>query len=119
MEEKERVEADKGGVTEKEIEQSIKKGMKTTRIKVIGRLLLATLVVASIATFVTGIIRYTEIQREADALEEKIEEREGVIERLEYFLNAPIDYDYIVQIAKEKLNLFLPDEIIFNNDTNK
>ena len=107
------------GVSEKEIEKAIKKGIKTPRIKVVARLLLATLVIASLATFITGIIRYNEIQREAEALEEKIEEREGIVERLEYFLAAPIDYDYIVQMAKEKLNLFLPNEIIFNNNTNK
>ena len=115
MEEKHRDSA----VTEKEIAKAIKKGIKAPRIKVVARLLLATLVIASLATFITGIIRYNEIQREAEALEEKIEEREGIVERLEYFLDAPVDYDYIVQMAKEKLNLFLPNEIIFNNDTNK
>lgn len=119
MEEKDPIKADKGGVSEQKIEKSIKKGIKTTRIKVLGGLLLATLVVASIATFVTGIIQYTEIQREADALEEKIEEREDEKEKLEYFLDAPVDSDYIIQIAKEMFNLFLPDEVVFNNDTNK
>ena len=119
MEEKDRNEADDVGMTEKEIEHSIKKGIKTPRIKVVGRLLLVALVMASLVTFITGIITYTEIQREAEALEEKIEEYEGEKEKLEYFLNSPIDRDYIVQIAKEMFNLFLPDEIIFNNDTNK
>ena len=119
MEEKDPIETDKGGVSEQKIEKSIKKGIKTTRVKVLGRILLATLVVASIVTFVTAIIQYTEIQREAGALEEKIEEREDQKEKLEYFLDAPFDSDYIIQVAKEMFNLFLPDEVIFNNDTNK
>ena len=120
MEEKDRNDAaNDAGMSEKEIEHSIKKGIKTPRIKVLGRLLLATLVIASLISFVTGIITFTEIQREAEAYEEKIEEYEEYKERLEYYLDSPIDRDYIVQIAKEMFNLFLPDEIIFNNDTNK
>ena len=119
LEEKDRNDTDGVGMSEKEIEHSIKKGIKTPRIKVLGRLLLATLVIASLISFVTGIITFTEIQREAEAYEEKIEEYEEYKERLEYYLNSPIDRDYIVQIAKEMFNLFLPDEIIFNNDTNK
>lgn len=119
MEEKDRNDTEDIGISEKEIEHSIKKGMRTPRIKILGRLLLATLVITSIVTFITGIITYTEMQREAEALEEKIEENEEEKERLEYFLDSPIDKDYIVKIAKEMFNLFLPDEIVFNNDTNK
>jgi hypothetical protein len=31
-------------------------------------------------------------------------------------IDAPFDRDYVIKIAKEKLNLSLPQEIIFYND---
>lgn len=92
--------------------------MKTPHIKVVTRLLLAVLLIASITAFITGLMRYSELQREKELLKGKVEEYEAEVEELEYFLGAPIDYEYIIRIAKEKLNLFLPDEIIFHNDSN-
>ena len=104
---------------EKDLGKAISRGVKAPHIKVVARLLLATLIIVSIATFVTGLMRYSELQREKEALEEKIEEYEAEVERLEYLIDCPVDYDYIVRIAREKLNLYLPDEIIYHNDSNK
>jgi len=105
-------------VTEKDLGRAIKKGMKTPHIKVVLRLLLAVLLIASLTAFVTGLMKYSELQREKDALEDKVEEYEAEIEELEYLVNSPVDYEYIIRVAKEKLNLVLPDEIIYHNDSN-
>ncbi len=115
MEEKEFL--DDGEVGEKKLDRAVKKGMKTPHIKVMARLLLATLVIASIAIFASGIMKYNELQREKQALEQKVEEYEAEVEELEYFLNSPMDYDYVVRLAKKKLNLYLPDEIIYHSDS--
>ena len=104
---------------EQDIERSIKKGIKTPRVKVVMRILLLVLVITAIATFTTALMRYSELQREKEALEDKVNEYEAEVEKLEYLIDSPVDYDYIVRIAKEKLNLYLPDEIIYNNDTNQ
>ena len=104
---------------ENELEGAIKKGIKTPRVRVAARLLLAALIITSIATFVTGLMKYSELQREKEALEEKVEEYEAEVEKLEYLIDCPVDYDYIVRVAREKLNLYLPDEIIYHSDTNK
>ncbi|MBE6647017.1 MAG: septum formation initiator family protein [Ruminococcaceae bacterium] len=117
LEEKERLKNEENG--ERDLGRAVKKGIKTPHIKVIARLLLATLIIASIATFVTGLMKYSELQREKEALEQKVEEYEAEVEKLEYLIDCPVDYDYIVRIAKEKLNLYLPDEIIYHNDSNK
>ena len=117
MEEKKFLETEEG--TENDLGKAVKKGIKTPYIKVIARLLLATLIITSIASFVTGLMKYSELQREKEALEQKVEEYEGEVERLEYLIDCPVDYDYIVRIAREKLNLYLPDEIVYHNDTNK
>ena len=104
--------------SEKNLENAIKKGMKTPHIKVMARLLLAVLLIVSLTAFVTGLMRYSELKREKEVLEAKVEEYEAEKEELEYLINSPVDYEYIIRVAKEKLNLFLPDEIIYNNDTN-
>lgn len=105
-------------LSEKNLERAIKKGVKTPHIKVVARLLLTVLIIVSVTAFVTGIMKYNELQREKDALEDKVDEYEAEIEELEYLINSPVDYDYIIKVAKEKLNLLLPDEIIYHNDSN-
>ncbi len=104
--------------SEKNLERAIKKGMKAPHIKVTARLLLAVLLIVSITAFVTGLMRYSELKREKEVLEAKVEEYEAEKEELEYLIDSPVDYEYIIRVAKEKLNLFLPDEIIYHNDSN-
>jgi cell division protein FtsB len=104
--------------SEKNLERAIKTGVKTPHIKVVARLLLAVLLIASLTAFVTGLMKYSELQREKDALEDKVEEYEAEVEELEFLINSPVDYEYIIRVAKEKLNLLLPDEIIYHNDSN-
>ena len=103
-------------VSEKNLEIAVKKGFRTPSIKVTVRLALAALLISSIAIFATGLIKYSELQKEKEALEHKLEEYENSIEELEYLLESPVDYDYIVRMAREKLGLHLPDEIIYHND---
>ena len=53
--------------------------------------------------------------REAELLKEKAEYEEA-IDKLKFDLEQEMDEDYIMRIAREKLNYYLPDEIIFYND---
>ncbi len=80
--------------------------------------MLALILVVSVGMFVTALMRYSELEREKKALEAKVEYYENEIERLNYLIESPVDYDYIVRMAREKLDLHLPDEIIYYNDAN-
>ncbi len=102
----------------KNVERAVRRGIKTPSVKVIGRLLLALILVVSLGMFITSLMRYGELEREKEALEAKVEYYENEIERLNYLIECPVDYDYIVRMAREKLNLHLPDEIIYYNDAN-
>lgn len=83
------------------------------------KLLLIGLLVSAIIIFVASFIRYSELQNQKRALQEQIKETEENIEETEYLLGIPLtDKDYIIRIAKEKLGLFLPDEIIYYSDLN-
>ena len=47
--------------------------------------------------------------------EQKVKYEEE-IHRLKEEYNHPMDDEYIMRIAREKLNYYLPDEIVFFND---
>jgi cell division protein FtsB len=104
---------------EKDIERSVKKGINAPYAKVLLRLALVTLLVASIAMFATGVLRYQELVRERETLKVDKERLEDEIEELRYLLDSPVDRDYIIRMAREKLGLNLPDEIVYYNDTNE
>ena len=83
------------------------------------KILLVGLLISAIIIFVASFIRYSELQNQKRALNEQIKETEENIEETEYLLGIPLtDKDYIIRIAKEKLGLFLPDEIIYYSDLN-
>ena len=57
-------------------------------------------------------------QMKKQELEARVDSLEYEIDELEYLLESPVDYDYIVRVAREKLGLHLPNEIVYYNDIN-
>lgn len=106
------------GANETVLEISIKKGLQTSYSKVLLRLMLALLLIASIGIFVTGVMKYNEFQREKSVLEKEKAVLSDEIDELRFLIDSPMDYDYIVRVAREKLGLYLPDETIYYNDYN-
>ncbi len=103
-------------INEKNFERAVKRGFKTPAVKVLLRLLLALLIVSALAMFFTGIMKYNELTREREVLEVKRDALEEEIAELQYLIDCPVNYDYIVRVAREKLGLHLPDEIVYYND---
>jgi len=56
------------------------------------------------------------ILEETAILEQQYYENLEKIDALKEDISAPIDREYIIRIAREKLGLCMPDEIIFYND---
>lgn len=48
-------------------------------------------------------------------LEQKVEEHQERVGRLKYELDRPYDDEYAIEIARDKLNLHLPGEIVYYN----
>ena len=111
-------------LNEKNLEGSIKKGLSAPYSKILLRLMFASLIVVSLGSFVTGIMKYSELRREAEALEIKKEKLSIEVEELQYLLGCAesddelIRKEYVIRMAREKLGLYLPDEIIYYNDNN-
>ena len=96
------------------VDESAKSGMK-----VLLRCGLIAIVVISLCTFVSGVMIYNANQEKIKELEQQIDDKQEQVDELKFLLDSPIDFDYIVRIAREKLGLHFPDEIIFHKDTNE
>ena len=104
---------------EQNLGKALKKSLSTPLTRVILRLIPVILLISSIAIFVTGIMRFGELEREQKVLEKRVEAYDYEIEELRYLLDSPVDFDYIVRVAREKLGLHLPDEIVYYSDINE
>ena len=58
---------------------------------------------------------FGELEVKHQQLKEQIDDYEERIAELQYELDRPLDNEYIIEIARNKLNYHLPDEIIFEN----
>lgn len=77
---------------------------------------ISLLLVVSLITFVSKLVEYNELMSKKSELEAQVHQYRDSIEELEYWLEAPMDDDYIMKFAREKLDLFRADEVVFTND---
>lgn len=72
-----------------------------------------------VITIVKLQFEFNQLKETKNALIEDIDKGNDRIGELHAKLNTEFNEEYIIKIAKEKLNLRLPEEIIFYNDLNK
>ncbi len=92
----------------------MKQGMK--KISVPAKIAIAVAVVFCVVRIVSYQIEYSNLKSQQADIQEKIEYYTERVDELENRLEAPFDDEYIIKVAKEKLNYCLPEEIIFYND---
>ena len=69
--------------------------------------------IVALVNFVSRIVEYNEMQTRKEQLLADINEAKDNIEELEYWIEAPMDDEYIMKFAREKLDLYRADEIVF------
>ena len=79
------------------------------------------LAIFALATFAVVSIVYLQLtineeRTKRDTLKAEVVALEEERDELKNQIDAPMDEEYIIDIAKEKLNLRLPEEIIFYNN---
>ena len=87
---------------------------KKTAVSLLIQGFLILLFVFAVIFFLWSLMNYNEIMEEAKKQNAKIEKLTDEIERLEYLVDAPLDEDYKIRIAREKLGMCFPNEIIFH-----
>ena len=80
------------------------------------KIFLALLLLFSVAFFLWSVMRYNEIEEEKGQKQKYISTLNDNIDRLEYLVDAPLDDAYKIRIAREKLGMCFPDEIVFYTD---
>ena len=75
-------------------------------------------IVFAILTIASMRVKYSKVKGEYIALQNQIEEYNASIEDLENQISLPFDDEYVEQIARDKLGLCYPDEIVVENNLN-
>ena len=87
---------------------------KKSAVSTAIRIFLALLLLFSVAFFLWSIMKYNEIMEEKEEKEKYILQLIDDIDRLQYLVDAPLDDSYKIRVAREKLGMCFPDEIIFH-----
>ena len=82
------------------------------------RIFLILLLVFAMVFFLWSVMRYNELKRQMQQKQEYILKLNDNIDRLEYLVDAPLDDAFKIRIAREKLGMCFPDEIIYHTELN-
>ncbi len=67
-----------------------------------------------------SLMQYSEMLRESERLDAAIDAAENRVGELEYLIETPKnDKSFIIRIARDKLGLVLPEEIVYYSDRQK
>lgn len=99
-----------------------KENKKQFSLTLLVRILLAVLIVASIAVFANSVMKYNALLDQTEELEAELkdyrDERDELQDLLDAARDGEIDYETVVRIAREKFGLYFPDEEIFYDKQN-
>lgn len=90
--------------------------MKNARLSFFIKLTILVVICFCAVNIIRLRTEYNSLIETETKLEAQKEAYEEEIERLKSELERPMDDEYIMRVAREKLNYYLPDEIIFYND---
>ena len=88
-------------------------GQRKSRVYVAIRVFLVLLLIFSVVYFLWSLMQYNEAMEKKAEKQEYVAQLRDDIQRLEYMVDAPLDDEFKIRIAREKLGMCFPDEIIF------
>ncbi len=91
-------------------------GTKKEKMHIVVRVFLVLLLAFSIIYFLWSLMQYNEAMDKKAEKEEYVAELKDDIQQLRYMVDAPLDEEFKIRIAREKLGMCFPDEIIFYGD---
>ncbi len=83
---------------------------------------IALILIMVIVLIITAVsfMEYSEILNQTERVEQDIVEAQDRVDELKYLIDMPKnDRSFIIRIAREKLGLVLPEEIIYYSDNQK
>ncbi len=87
-----------------------------SKMNIVIRVFLVLLLVFALVYFLWSLMQYNEAMEKKEEREAYIAELRDDIQQLGYMVDAPLDDEFKIRIAREKLGMCFPDEIIFYGD---
>ncbi len=97
---------------EAETEKSLGKSM-------LIKVALASVLVASLVISIANLMVANQLRDQTDEYQAEIDDYKEKIARLKYYINKEVDDEYIIEYAREYLDMYFPDEEIYYNDVNE
>ncbi len=86
---------------------------KKSKIHTIVAAFLGFLLIFALVYFLWSLMQYNDAMEEKAEREEYVSKLKDDIQRLEYMVDAPLDDEFKIRVARENLGMCFPDEIIF------
>ena len=80
---------------------------------------LASVLVASLVISIANLMKANQLRDQTDEYQAEIRDYKEKIARLKYYINKDVDDEYIIEYAREYLDMYFPDEEIYYNDVNE
>ena len=87
---------------------------KKSNITVVVRIFLICLLLFAIVFFLWSLMQYNKTMESKAEKQAYIEQLSDDVEQLQYLVDAPLDDAFKIRIAREKLGMCFPDEIIYH-----
>ena len=82
-------------------------------------LALASVLVASLVISIANLMVSNQLRDQTDEYQAEIDDYKEKIARLKYYINKEVDDEYVIEYAREYLDMYFPDEEIYYNDVNE
>ena len=84
------------------------------------KIALILIIITILIMTATSLMEYSEILNQTERVEQEISDAQDRVDELQYLIDTPKnDRSFIIRIAREKLGLVLPEEIIYYSDNQK
>ena len=83
------------------------------KLHIAVRAFLILLLVFATIYFLWSLMQYNEAMKDKTEKEALVNELQNDIQRLKYMVDAPLDDEFKIRIAREKLGMCFPDEIVY------
>jgi cell division protein FtsB len=88
-------------------------------VSMLARVALAVAVITSLTISISSLMKYNQLEAQKARLEEQLKTCNQEIAEAQYLINAPMDDEYIAKVARQRWNLYFPDEVIYYGDVNE
>ncbi len=88
-------------------------------LSMLMKVALAAVLLSSLVITISCVMRANQLQKQSRELQAELDEYNRKIKELVYYLNEEVDDQYIIDYARDHLDMVFPDEEIHYDDINE